>query len=103
MAIEHITNNNKDLLEKTPKYVIKFFAEWCGPCKLLAPIVAKVAKEVDTPIFEIDVDAKDTKDIVDKYGIKSIPQMVYVKDGKEVGRKQGFLPEGQVVEFINSH
>ena len=102
MAFTVINGENKELLAKTPKYIIKFFATWCGPCKLLAPIVKDVAQEVDVPFFEINIDEEATKDIVHKYTIQSVPQLIYVIDGQEVARKQGFIPKGQLLAFVNS-
>ena len=103
MALTLLTKDNQSELLGQQKYIIKFYAEWCGPCKLLGPIVKEVATEVKVPIVEVNVDTEATKPVVEKYGVQSIPQMVYIVDGKEVARHNGFMTKDQLIAFINGH
>ena len=72
--------------------VIDFWATWCGPCKLMNPILDEVEKEnPDLTITRIDIDSD--KDMVDKYNIQSVPTYIILKDGKEVDRIIGAKPK----------
>ena len=80
------------------KVLVDFFATWCGPCKMLAPIVEKVASEhEDITILKIDVD--EVPDVAAKYGIRSIPTLILFEDGKAVDMKLGYMPEESVLRF----
>lgn len=80
------------------KVLVDFFATWCGPCKMLAPIVEKVASEhEDITVLKIDVD--EAPDVAAKYGIRSIPTLILFEDGKAVDMKLGYMPEESVLRF----
>ena len=80
------------------KVLVDFFATWCGPCKMLAPIVEKVASEhEDITVLKIDVD--EVPDVAAKYGIRSIPTLILFEDGKAVDMKLGYMPEESVLRF----
>lgn len=79
--------------------LIDFNAEWCGPCKMLAPILDKVAEEVDNvKIVSINVD--DNEDLAREYNVFSIPCLVLVKDGKEIKRNVGMIPKDEIKKLI---
>ena len=80
------------------KVLVDFFATWCGPCKMLAPIIEKVASEhEDITVLKIDVD--EVPDVAAKYGIRSIPTLILFEDGKAVDMKLGYIPEESVLRF----
>lgn len=80
------------------KVLVDFFATWCGPCKMLAPIVEKVASEhEDITVLKIDVD--EVPDVAAKYGIRSIPTLILFEDGKALDMKLGYMPEESVLRF----
>ena len=80
------------------KVLVDFFATWCGPCKMLAPIVEKVASEhEDITVLKLDVD--EVPDVAAKYGIRSIPTLILFEDGKAVDMKLGYMPEESVLRF----
>ena len=80
------------------KVLVDFFATWCGPCKMLAPIVEKVASEhEDITVLKIDVD--EVPDVAAKYGIRSIPTLILFEDSKAVDMKLGYMPEESVLRF----
>ncbi|MBR3266923.1 MAG: thioredoxin, partial [Bacilli bacterium] len=75
-----------------------FFATWCGPCKMLSPILEKVASEhEDLTVLKVDVD--EVGDVATKYGIRSIPTLILFEDGKAVDMKLGYMPEESVLRF----
>lgn len=78
---------------------LKFSASWCGPCKMLATVVANAGEKITVPIENIDID--ENKEMAVKYGIRSVPTMVVVDDsGNEVKRKTGAMNESQLLEFL---
>ena len=81
--------------------VVDFWANWCGPCKMLSPIVDQVAEEVTTTKF-IGVDVDNAERLAVKYGISSIPCLILFKNGEEAGRLVGVQPKNKIVEFAQS-
>lgn len=80
---------------------VDFFANWCGPCKMLSPIVDEVSNEIsDVKFIKVDVDA--SSDIAATYSIMSIPTLMIFKDGNLVAKQMGLLPKSALIDFINS-
>ena len=82
---------------------IDFFATWCGPCKMLSPIVEKLADEYAGKVTFLKVDVDKVSDVAAQYGIMSIPTLVMTKDGKTVGTTMGYMPEADLKQFIDAH
>ncbi len=94
-----------DVLQKslqTP-VLVDFWADWCGPCKALGPILEKLAAEFNGAFVLAKVDTEQEQQIAAAFQIRSIPTVFLVKDGKLVDAFQGALPEGQVREFLKHH
>jgi len=83
--------------------VLDFGAEWCGPCKALAPIIEDIAGEMADAADFYAVDIAHAPEAAAQYGIMSVPTVVIVKDGEEVDRSVGFLPRSRMSAFIASH
>ena len=80
------------------KVLVDFFATWCGPCKMLSPILEKVASEhEDLTVLKVDVD--EVGDVATKYGIRSIPTLILFENGQPVDMKLGYMPEDSVLRF----
>jgi thioredoxin 1 len=79
--------------------VIKFYADWCAPCKAYAPIFEKVMKEKDIDYENIDID-KDTSGLAAEHNIRSIPATVFIYDDGNIFKSQGALPEEKLKELI---
>jgi thioredoxin len=79
------------------KQIIYFSAEWCGPCKNFKPIMESVSNSI--PVQFVDVDQNPT--LAAQYNIRSIPTLIFLKDGQEVNKKPGVLSESQVKELWN--
>lgn len=103
MEIKHLTDGNFEKETNKPNLVVvDFFATWCGPCRILGPILENVAGEVkDVDIYKVDVD--ENEKIARNFGIMSIPTIVLIKDGKEVARNVGLMNYDNLLEFINQH
>ena len=79
--------------------VIDFYADWCGPCKMLGPVLAEVSEEMtDVDFFGLDVDENPVPSVT--YGIHSVPTLILFKDGLEVDRLIGLVPKGELVRWI---
>ena len=82
--------------------VVDFSAAWCGPCKMLAPVLEEVSGEMSDAVSFYNVDVDENPDLAQKFGITSIPALVVLKEGEKAGMQVGFLPKDGVVDFIKS-
>lgn len=78
------------------KVIVDFYANWCGPCKMLAPILEKISNDIK--VVKVDIDKYH--DLARTYGVMSIPCLIIFDEGKEVKRNIGFIPEPKLKEFI---
>jgi len=96
MEIIHLTNENfKELIKE--KVLVDFYANWCGPCKMIAPELEKV--ESNIKVVKVDVD--EFEDLAREYGVMSIPTLVLFNEGKEVKRTIGFIDKDRIEKFID--
>lgn len=100
MSLEITDQTLDDVLGQNKLVVIDFWAAWCGPCRMLGPIVDSLASEYDDVIIgKVDVTENPRTSMI--YGITSIPSIVFIKDGKEVGRQRGVVPRVVLQKLIN--
>jgi thioredoxin 1 len=78
-----------------------FHADWCGPCKMLAPIVDRVASETDAAVAKVDVDAN--QQLAAAYGVRGVPTLVLFADGQQVEEVVGVQPEERIRSLVESH
>lgn len=101
--IKDITDNNfeNEVLKSDQLVLVDFWAPWCGPCKMLTPILEQISSErKDIKIVKMNID--DNTATPSKLGIRSIPTMMIYKDGENVATKLGALPKNSIEEWINS-
>lgn len=82
--------------------LVDFFAEWCGPCRMLAPILEDFAsEESEIEVYKVNVD--NDPDLAREFQVSSIPTMILFKDGKQIDKKIGFAPKDALKAWINTH
>lgn len=96
MLIHYQENNFNEIIQN--KVLVDFYANWCGPCKMLSPVLEELSKETKVDIIKIDVDAH--QDLAKEYGVMSIPCLILFENGKEIKRNIGFMPKAKIKEFI---
>ncbi len=87
------------VLKNENTVLVDFFATWCGPCKMLSPILEQVAQETDAEILKVDID--ESMDLARKFGIMSVPTMILFKNGEEIDRATGLRQKSQILSMIN--
>lgn len=100
MAMEINKNNIAELLAGDQPVVIDFWAEWCGPCRTIAPIVEELAEEYAGKVVIGKCDVEDNDEITMKYGVRNIPTIIFLKGGELVDKQVGACQKGALVEKI---
>lgn len=90
----------KTILQSTVPVIVDFWAPWCTPCKMVAPVLDKLAKEYDGKLLIAKVNTDDNPEWAGKYGVQGIPTMLFVANGKIVHRQVGALPEGLIRDAV---
>ena len=99
--LKHINNKDEfDALINEGLVLVDFFATWCGPCKMLSPVLEEVANEnPNLNVLKIDVD--EVSELAAKFGIQAIPTLILFKNGQQVAVRMGYQNKNQLLAFIN--
>lgn len=83
--------------------LVDFYADWCGPCKMLGPILKQVKDEMGETIKIVKIDVDKNQSIASKYQVRGVPTMLLFKNGKQLWRQSGVLQKDAIVQIIKSH
>lgn len=103
MSVTTITSANfeNEVIKSTKPVLVDFWASWCGPCRMLSPIIDEIAEEQDAvKVCKVNVD--ENQDLASMFGVMSIPTLVYIKDGKIADKSIGYKPKAAIMQMLNA-
>ncbi len=102
MSVLHINKNNFDLIINSEKPVLlDFYAEWCGPCRMVSPLIEQIADE-NPQYLVAKVNVDEEPELAAQFGVSSIPLLAAVKDGKIINKAAGARPKQQILKLLES-
>ena len=101
--IVNAENFESEVLKSDVPVLVDFWATWCGPCKMLAPVVAQVAEKYEGKIKVAKIDVDDNTELAMQYGVESIPTLKIFKGGEVAAETMGFKPLPQLAQWIDSN
>lgn len=105
MAIKHTSDASfeTDVLKSDSPVLVDYWAEWCGPCKMIAPILDEVSRDYDGRLQVVKLNVDENQDVPARYGIRGIPTLMLFKNGAQVATKVGALSKSQLTAFLDSN
>ena len=105
MTIKHVSDATFDevVIASSVPVLVDYWAEWCGPCKMIAPILEEVDKDYAGKVQVAKLDVDSNQAVAAKYGIRGIPTLMLFKNGASVATKVGALSKSQLTAFLDSH
>ncbi|WP_165748526.1 thioredoxin [Cellulophaga sp. Z1A5H] len=91
------------IIDSDTPVLIDFFADWCGPCKTLAPILKQVKEEMGDAVKIVKIDVDKNQSLASKYQVRGVPTMMLFKNGKQLWRQSGVLQKNDIVNIIKSN
>ncbi|HVV69674.1 MAG TPA: thioredoxin TrxA [Gammaproteobacteria bacterium] len=104
-SLQHVTDDafDEQVLKSSTPVLVDFWAEWCGPCKMIGPVLEEVAKEYTDKLKIVKINVDENSKTPAKYGIRGIPSLLLFKDGNMVSMKVGALSKSQLTAFLDDH
>ncbi len=104
MATTQVTDASfeSEVLQSASPVVVDFWAEWCGPCKMIAPALEEISEEMDGQVKITKLNIDENQDMAMKYGVRSIPMLILFKDGEPMATQIGAAPKGKLSDWIKS-
>ncbi|WP_071460317.1 thioredoxin [Bacillus massilinigeriensis] len=103
MAITHATDQSFETETGSGLVLVDFWAPWCGPCKMIAPVLEELDTEMGDKVKIVKVDVDENQESAGKFGIMSIPTLLVLKDGETVDKVVGFQPKEALAELLKKH
>ena len=104
MALKHLKTAEFDAaVETAPLAMVDFWASWCGPCKMLSPLVEALAEQYDGKVLVAKVNVDEEPDLAARFGVMSIPTVVFLKNGREFDRKVGVMPPDAFISVLDKN
>ena len=104
MAIKHVkTSEFDEIMDAAPLAMVDFWASWCGPCKMLSPTVEALAEQYEGKALVCKVNVDEEPDLARRFGVMSIPTVVFLKNGREFDRKVGLMPASAFTAVLDSN
>ena len=100
--IKYLEKDNFDEEVKSGRILVDFYADWCGPCKMLTPVLESVANKLDGKVKIVKVDVDESPDLAQRFGIMSVPTMILFKKGQQAAAFSGYMPEAVLMQNIES-
>ncbi|MCS6933933.1 MAG: thioredoxin [Chitinophagales bacterium] len=102
---KHLTDSNfqQEVLNSDKLAMVDFWAEWCGPCKAIAPVIEEIAREYEGKAIIGKLDVDNNPETAMKYGIRNIPTILFIKNGQVVDKQVGAVPKSHLVAMLNKH
>ena len=102
MSVLNLTDENfeNEILKSDKVCLVDFYADWCGPCKMMSPVIEKIAEELGEKVKVGKVNSDENRDLVIKYQIMSIPSIFVIKDGKVVKNFVGVTSKDEIIEYL---
>ena len=101
--VKHVDDNNFEaqVLKNTKPVLVDFWAPWCGPCRALGPVLEEVAREYDEKVGIVKVNVDENPETSSRYGVRSIPTIVVIRDGEVRETHVGMLPKNQIAAVLD--
>jgi len=96
-------NFGVEVLESSGVVMVDFWAEWCGPCKMLAPVIGEIAEVYEGKVKVCKLDVEKGSETAEKYGVMNVPTILFFKDGEVVDKIMGLAPKNDIVSKITSY
>ena len=93
----------EDVINSELPVLVDFWAEWCGPCKMIAPVIDAIAEEYDGRLRVVKLDVDANNETPPKFNVRGIPTLIIFKNGQAVGDKVGALSRGQLIQFVEEN